>query len=393
MNTATTTTHDDAATGISARLQLQRADFALDVDLQLPGQGVTALFGPSGCGKTTVLRTLAGLERARGAVTVNGARWQDDAAHHWLPTHQRALGYVFQEASLFPHLTAEGNIRYGLRRTPAQRQRVALEQVIELLGIAPLLARKPTTLSGGERQRVAIARALATSPRVLLMDEPLSALDAERKAEVLPYLDKLGAHLHIPILYVSHSMEEVSRLADQLLLLQAGRVVAQGPVADLMTRLDLPLAQGMPGDQQASIVEGAVCAHDTDDHLWSLQLGHQPHLQLHWTEPAAHYQLGERVRLRILARDVSLSLAPQQGSSILNSLPAVVTGVQATSPGQVLVQLQLPTSPAPCAPPAAHAPQAGAHLLALVSARSARLLQIAPGMVVHAQLKSVAVLR
>ncbi|MFE1573069.1 molybdenum ABC transporter ATP-binding protein [Comamonas odontotermitis] len=369
------------AQGITARLQLQRSDFMLDVDLQLPGQGVTALFGPSGCGKTSLLRSMAGLERARGAVSVNGHVWQDDATRHWLPTHRRALGYVFQEASLFPHLTAEGNIRYGLRRAPPARQNVALEQIIDLLGIAPLLPRKPATLSGGERQRVAIARALATSPRVLLMDEPLSALDAERKAEVLPYLDKLSERLALPILYVSHSIDEVSRLADRMLLMQAGRVVAQGDVADVLTRMDAPLTRSLPGEQQASIVEGRVCAHDAQDHLWSMQIGAQAAHQLHWTEPDAHYQPAEQVRLRILARDVSLSLAPHTGSSILNSLPATVTAVQASGPGQVLVQLRLEPG------------DAGTYLLALVSARSARVLQIAPGMAVHAQLKSVAVLR
>jgi len=372
---------NNTAQGIAARLQLQRSDFVLDVDLQLPGQGVTALFGPSGCGKTSLLRSMAGLERARGAVAVNGHVWQDDATRQWLPTHRRALGYVFQEASLFPHLSAEGNIRYGLRRAPPARQNVALEQIIDLLGIAPLLPRKPATLSGGERQRVAIARALATSPRVLLMDEPLSALDAERKAEVLPYLDKLSERLALPILYVSHSIDEVSRLADRMLLMQAGRVVAQGDVADVLTRMDAPLTRSLPGEQQASIVEGHVCAHDAQDHLWSMRIGAQAVHQLHWTEPDAHYQLEDRVRLRILARDVSLSLTPHTGSSILNSLPATVTAVQASGPGQVLVQLRLEPG------------DAGTYLLALVSARSARVLQIAPGMAVHAQLKSVAVLR
>lgn len=369
--------------GIHARLQLQRASFQLQVDLQLPGHGVTALFGPSGCGKTSCLRSIAGLERAQGQVTVNGERWQDDTSGHWLPTHQRALGYVFQEASLFPHLSAHDNIRYGLRRTPATRQRVQLERLVELLGIGPLLSRKPATLSGGERQRVAIARALATSPRVLLMDEPLAALDAERKAEVLPYLDQLSAQLKLPILYVSHSIDEVGRLADQVVLLQAGQVVAQGPVAELLTQLDAPLAQALPDAQQASIIEGHVCAHDTQDHLWSLQIGAQPTLQMHWTQANVHYQQGERVRLRVLARDVSLSLTQHASSSILNSLPAVVSAIQASSPGQVLVQLRLQAPDQDGAP----------HLLALISARSARLLQLAPGLPVHAQLKGVAVLR
>ena len=366
---------------IEARLNLQRSDFALDVDLQLPGHGVTALFGPSGCGKTTCLRSLAGLERAKGRVAVNQTVWQDDASKQWLPTHQRALGYVFQEASLFAHLSVHQNIDYGLKRTPVERRKVSCDRAVDLLGIAHLMDRMPATLSGGERQRVAIARALATSPQVLLMDEPLAALDAQRKAEVLPYLEQLQRHLQIPIIYVSHSIDEVSRLADQMLLMQAGRVVAQGEVADVLTRMDAPLTRSLPGDQQASIVEGRVCAHDGQDHLWSMQIGTQAAHQLHWTEPDAHYQLEDRVRLRILARDVSLSLAPHTGSSILNSLPATVTAIQANGPGQVLVQLRLEPD------------DAGTRLLALVSARSARVLQIAPGMAVHAQLKSVAVLR
>ena len=174
-----------AANSITAQLRLSRPDFELDVDLQLPGQGVTALFGPSGCGKTSCLRSLAGLERAQGRVTVNQTVWQDDASRQWLPTHQRALGYVFQEASLFAHLSVQRNIDYGLRRTPQERRKVSKERAVELLGIAHLMDRMPATLSGGERQRVAIARALATSPEVLLMDEPLAALDAQRKADLL----------------------------------------------------------------------------------------------------------------------------------------------------------------------------------------------------------------
>ena len=193
-----------AMNGIHARLSLARPDFTLDVQLALPGHGVTALFGPSGCGKTTCLRALAGLERARGSVQVNGEVWQDDATGQWRPTHQRALGYVFQEASLFAHLDVRRNMEYGLRRQPPARRRVSLEQAVELLGLGALLPRMPHTLSGGERQRVAIARALATSPRVLLMDEPLAALDAARKAEVMPYLERMQFSLDISVLYVSH---------------------------------------------------------------------------------------------------------------------------------------------------------------------------------------------
>ena len=373
---------------IDIRLQVQQGSFQLALDTQLPGHGVTALFGPSGCGKTTALRAIAGLTRPTQArIVVNGMLWQDDATRQWLAPHQRPLGYVFQEANLFSHLSVRQNVEYGLRRrsTGGKAATIALDQAIDLLGIAPLMQRPVTHLSGGEAQRVAIARALASSPQLLLMDEPLAALDAARKAELMPYLDRLGQALALPIIYVSHSMDEVSRLADTLLLLNSGQLVAQGPVVDLMTRLDLPLAQGLPGDHQAAIAEGVVCARDAQDHLWSMQLGHNPLHQLHWTEPGANYQLGERVRLRILARDVSLSLAPPHGSSILNSLPVVVGAMQASGPGQVLLQLQLQGNDLDA--------KDGIRLLALISARSARVLQLAPGMPLHAQLKSVAVLR
>lgn len=354
---------------ISARLQLQRADFVLDVDLQLPSQGITALFGPSGCGKTTCLRSIAGLERAQGQVRVNGHVWQDDASRCWLPTHRRGLGYVFQEACLFPHLSVHDNIHYGLRRTPVARQRVALEQLLELLGIAQLLGRKPATLSGGERQRVAIARALATSPRVLLMDEPLSALDAQRKAEVLPYLDKLQTHLDIPVLYVSHALDEVARLASHLVLLREGRVLAHGATASMLARLDLPLTEG---DAATTILTATVTAHDAATHLSTLAFDGAV-LHLINAQPPA---LGSQRRLRIQARDVSLSLQPPQHSSILNSLPATVQSVRADSPGYAMVALRT----------------GSATLLARISQHSAQQLNIQPQQSVFIQVKSVALL-
>ena len=203
------------------RAKVERGSaFTLDVDLQLPGRGITALFGPSGCGKTTLLRAVAGLVRpAPGRVVVNGEVWQDDAASVWRPTHRRPLGVVFQEASLFDHLNVQRNLDFGRRRVPASERHVSLEQAIDLLGIAPLLQRNPASLSGGERQRVAIARALATSPRLLLMDEPLAALDAARKAELLPYFERLQRELDMPVLYVTHSLDEVARLASEVVLM------------------------------------------------------------------------------------------------------------------------------------------------------------------------------
>ena len=354
---------------IEARLQLARADFSLDVDLKLPGHGVTALFGPSGCGKTTCLRSLAGLERARGRVTVNQKIWQDDQSKQWLPTHQRALGYVFQEASLFAHLSVQKNIAYGLKRTPVERRRVSKERAVELLGIGHLLERMPATLSGGERQRVAIARALATSPEVLLMDEPLAALDAQRKAEVLPYLEQLQRQLQIPIVYVSHSMDEVARLAQHMVLLNAGRVLAQGSVTELLSNLDLPLAHG---DVASSVVHATVQSHDAADHLSTLIFdGGQ--LQLVMARPR---QVGSQVQLRVQARDVSLSLHRPEASSILNILPMQVLSLREDGPGQTMVSLQAGNT----------------RLLARITQHSARALALQAGMQVYAQIKGMALL-
>ena len=354
---------------IAAQLRLSRPDFELDVDLQLPGQGVTALFGPSGCGKTSCLRSLAGLERAQGRVTVNQTVWQDDTSRQWLPTHQRALGYVFQEASLFPHLSVQRNIDYGLKRTPQERRKVSKERAVELLGISHLMDRMPATLSGGERQRVAIARALATSPEVLLMDEPLAALDAQRKAEVLPYLEQLQRHLRIPVIYVSHSMDEVARLAQHMVLLGAGKVLAQGSVTELLSSLDLPLAHG---DVASSVVHATVQAHDAADHLSTLIFdGGQ--LQLVMARPR---EPGSTVPLRVQARDVSLSLLRPEGSSILNILPVQVLGLREDEPGQVMVSLQA----------------GGTRLLARITRHSAKALQLQAGMPVYAQIKGMALL-
>ncbi|GGH53624.1 molybdenum import ATP-binding protein ModC [Comamonas phosphati] len=354
---------------IQARLQLARADFSLDVDLQLPGRGVTALFGPSGCGKTTCLRSLAGLERARGRVVVNRNVWQDDAQKQWLPTHRRALGYVFQEASLFAHLSVRKNIAYGLQRAPAERRRISHERAVELLGIGHLLERMPATLSGGERQRVAIARALATSPEVLLMDEPLAALDAQRKSEVLPYLEQLQRSLLIPIVYVSHSMDEVARLAQHMVLLRAGQVVAQGPVTELLSSLDLPLARG---DLAAAVVQARVQAHDASDCLSTLEFdGGRLLLVMHQPRP-----VGTQVQLRVQARDVSLSLSRPEGSSILNILPVQVLDLREDGPGQAMVSLQAGRT----------------RLLARITQHSARALQLRAGMQLFAQIKGMALL-
>ncbi|MBM3582744.1 MAG: molybdenum ABC transporter ATP-binding protein, partial [Alphaproteobacteria bacterium] len=299
--------------GIEARFTLARADFSLDVDLTLPGQGITAVFGPSGAGKTSVLRAIAGLERAAGFVRVNGATWQDDTRNEFVPTHRRPLGYVFQEASLFPHLDVRRNLEYGMQRVPAAKRRVSLHMAIDLLGIGTLMDRDPATLSGGERQRVAIARALATSPDLLLLDEPLASLDAARKAEVLPYLERLHDQWDLPVLYVSHALDEVVRIADHLVLMDKGRVAASGSIDALLARSDLRLIEG---DGAAAWIEGTVADYDAAYHLLAIDCPGGRFLL-----PGSSRSAGTRVRLKVQARDVSLALEKPTGSSIINILP------------------------------------------------------------------------
>lgn len=356
-------------TNIKAVFKRQLGDFSLDVALDLPGQGITVVFGPSGSGKTTVLRSVAGLERVPGGhLVVNGQVWQDEALGVFRPVHTRPLGYVFQDANLFAHLTVSGNLQFGLSRTPPPERKVSLERAIELLGLEKLLQRWPAKLSGGERQRVAIARALACSPQLLLLDEPLAALDMQRKAEVLPYLEQLHTALHIPVLYVSHALDEVARLADHLVLLDAGKLVASGPVRELMTRLDLTLAMG---DTAAAIIDAVVTQVEPEYHLSHAQFagGHISVLN-------ARLVVGQQVRLRVQARDVSLSLARQQGTSVLNILAATVCGICADGLGQVMVQLNA----------------GGTTLLARITHKSLDTLQLQPGVKVFAQVKGVAVL-
>ena len=364
---------------LQVRLKINFSTFALDVDLTLPGTGVTALFGPSGSGKTTCLRAIAGLERAvalrsaarRNLVIVNGETWQDDSQGVFIATHLRPLGYVFQEASLFAHLNVAQNLAYGQKRVARiadPKQKVSLEAAVALLGIGHLLARQPHTLSGGERQRVAIARALAANPRLLLMDEPLAALDAKRKAEVLPYLETLHRELNIPILYVSHALDEVARLADHLVLVDNGKLVASGPTADVMTRLDLPLAHG---DAAGAVISAKVISHDPGYHLTLVRFAGGE-----FTVPQQAADAGGTLRIRVQARDVSLTLQRQTGTSIQNILPVTVTALSLDSPGHVMVRLDA----------------GGSVLLAWVTARSADALALEVGKQVFAQVKGVAIL-
>ena len=352
---------------IQARFKLDWPGFTLDVDLNLPGRGVTALFGHSGSGKTSLLRCIAGLERAScGRLVFKGKIWQDEKT--WLPTHRRPIGYVFQEASLFPHLSILGNLRYGQKRSDGAG-RVGLDAAIELLGIGHLLERKPDTLSGGERQRVGIARALAVGPEILLMDEPLAALDLKRKQEILPYLERLHDELDIPVIYVSHSPDEVARLADHIVAMDGGRAVAAGPLGETLARLDLPIRLG---EDVGVVLDATVGEIDAEWHLARVDFAGGSL----WTRDHA-VPVGKRVRVRVLARDVSLALNEPGMSSIQNCLDGCVESVAADDhPGLLLVRVQV-----------------GASLLvARLTRRSAAQLGIAPGLPVKVQVKSVALM-
>ena len=353
---------------IDARFQLDWPGFRLDVDVQLPAKGVTALFGHSGSGKTTLLRCIAGLERPPlGRLSFKGALWQDQEV--WVPTHRRPLGYVFQEASLFPHLSVMNNLRYGQKRSQAA-QRIALDHAIELLGIGSLLERKPDLLSGGERQRVGIARALAVSPEILLMDEPLAALDLKRKQEILPYLERLHDELEIPVLYVSHSPDEVARLADNLVVMESGQIVAHGSLAETLVRLDLPIKLG---EDVGAVLEATVCEIDSEWHLARVEF---PGGSL-WTRDHG-IPLGKQVRVRVLARDVSLAIAEPAPSSIQNVLHGHIDAIADDDhPGLQLVRVKVGET---C-------------LLSRLTRRSSVALGFTLGKSVHVQVKSVALMK
>lgn len=366
---------------IHVRLSLARADFHLNVELALPARGITVLYGPSGSGKTSVLRCVAGLERARSAavdaaarVVVGGEVWQDDASGVFLPTHRRPLGYVFQEASLFEHLDVRGNLQYGLKRSwrgalLAQGRR-ALDEAVALLGIGHLLARRVQQLSGGERQRVAIARALATGPRLLLLDEPLAALDAARRQEILPWLERLRDELRLPMLYVTHSADELARLAQHLVVLERGQVRAAGPVQEVLSAIDGPVVFG---EDVGALLHGTVLARDPSWHLTRVGFAGG---ELSVRDEGL--PVGREVRLRVHARDVSLALVKPELTSIQNLLPAVVDAIAPDAhPSHVLVRLRCGES----------------LLLARITRRACEALGLHPGLAVWAQVKSAALVR
>ena len=350
---------------IECRFHIVRSDFVLDVDLLLPSTGVTAIFGPSGSGKTTFLRALAGLENNEGYLKVGDVIWQDEK--HFVPTHRRSIGYVFQEASLFEQLNVKDNIEYGFKRSIDADQSV-MHRAIILLQIEHLLERRTSELSGGERQRVAIARALSLGPKMLLMDEPLASLDEQHKKEILPFLERLHAELEIPMIYVTHSIDEVAHLADQLILLDEGRVIGNGKISEVLTRLDLSLAHG---ERAASLIQAKVGEHDEHYNLTTIDFsGGQ------FFVPRKQLPVGCDVRLRVEARDVSLTVERQSDTSILNILPAIVDEISDENDAQVIVRLKVGDD----------------LLLSCVTKKSADLLQLQQGKKIYAQIKSVALL-
>lgn len=308
---------------ISAAFSGSLGDFTLDVSFDAPLQGITALFGPSGCGKTTTLRCVAGLNRMAGFLKVGEETWQDDSASVFRKPHQRAVGYVFQEASLFPHLSVRKNLLYGAPRdsTTSAAVEPTFETIVDLLGIAHLLDRAPQALSGGERQRIAIGRALLSRPKLLLMDEPLAALDRLTKEGILPYLESLHEQLSIPILYVTHDLSEVARLADRMIVLAEGRKLREGPVANVLERLDVtPETEGF--FDMGVLLTARVVKHDPQFLL--TYLDHRGQILV---VPTADVGVGSEVRLRLRARDVALATQAPSGISIRNVLSGTVSSI------------------------------------------------------------------
>jgi molybdate transport system ATP-binding protein len=356
---------------IVARFRGRLGAFLLDLGFETPMRGVTALFGPSGCGKTTALRCVAGLQMLPDSfLSVGEEMWQDGAVFR--PPHERAVGYVFQEASLFPHLSVRRNLLYGRRRALRRgaKEGARFDEVIALLGVEGLLDRSPLRLSGGERQRVAIGRALLSQPRLLLMDEPLARLDRSSKDEILPYLEALHAGLSTPILYVSHDIAEVERLADHLVLIEAGRVVASGALQDLQADPALSVAR-LP--EAAVALDATVANYDPEYGLITLSVDGATILV-----PGQYRSLGAAQRVRVQASDVSLARQHPGPSTILNVLPARVVAAEPQDAGQVIVVVRLGVA------------GQGARLLARVTRKSWEQLGAGAGDLVYAQVKSVA---
>ena len=356
---------------IDAAKRLGSFEFACNLDLPL--SGVTAIFGTSGAGKSTLINLVAGLHQPdRGRIAVGQTVFYDAATRTVLPVERRGLGYVFQDARLFPHLTVRGNLEYGRRRVGRHTSgaTVSFDSTVALLGIAPLLDRKPHTLSGGERQRVAFGRALLAQPRLLLMDEPLASLDGPRKAEILPYIERLRDEFAIPILYVSHSLDEVLRLATTLVLVDRGRIVTAGPINDVL--LDEGARPFFAGAEPGALVYARVDSHDERYQLTTLACD-----RFTLRVPRVDLAVGTQIRLRIPAREVALALARPSDVSILNRIEGEVETIDAhaaSHPAHALVTVRI---------------GAATRLVVTITRESAERLALVPGLRVWCLVKSV----
>ena len=353
---------------LEVALRHRHPGFTLDAAFATPTPGVTAVFGPSGCGKSTLLSAVAGLLRPdAGRVALDGTVLLDTAARIAIPPERRRCGVVFQDSRLFPHLSVETNLRYGLRRAPRHAEGPGFEEVIDLLGIAPLLPRRPAALSGGERQRVALGRALLSRPRLLLMDEPLASLDAPRRAEVLPFLARIRTRFRLPILLVTHALDEVDRLADRLVLMQSGRVLASDTVEALSARTDIPLLAGRR--DAGAVLACTVLDHDPARGLTRLGVaGGELRVPLRDEPP------GAALRVRVRARDVSVALEEPRGLSVQNILRAELEAIEPAAPHEAMLRLRA----------------GGAVLLARVTADAVSRLSLRPGLPLWALVKSAA---
>ena len=355
---------------LKANFNVELPNFQLRADLDLPSKGVTAVFGPSGSGKTTLLRCLAGLERPpTGFMQFEDTVWQDKQHTTFTPPHQRSVGYVFQDPRLFPHLSVKSNLRYGFTRTRASKRYISWDQVIDLLDLQPLLHRRTHRLSGGEQRRVAIGRAVLASPRLLLMDEPLVGLDAQRKREIIPLIQQLRDEFRVPIVYVTHAMNEVLQLATTLVLMEDGKTVASGPLNEIFSRLDLD--QYLNQDTIGAILETRVEAHEPEFALTRIGFNGR-----HLLIPQQPLSIGQPLRVHVLSRDVSIIVGtPPQYSSVLNIFDATVVEIGTMSHDRHSVDIKL---------------DIGCPLLARITRKSMATLNLTSGQHVYANVKAVA---
>ncbi len=352
---------------IDTRIAFEKFD--LDLSHCFALEGITALFGPSGCGKSTLLRIIAGLQHdARGRIAFADEAWHDDTSRTFVPAHKRGVGYVFQDTRLFPHLSVKGNLRYADKRSAGLKSPIDFAHVVTALDLSDLLTRHPASLSGGEKQRVAIGRTLLTRPRLLLMDEPLAALDIQRKAEILPYIERLPGAFGVPVIYVTHAIDEVARLAQRMVVLNAGRKVADGPVTDVLERLDLQPATGR--FEAGVVLTARIVGHDAAFRLTRLD-HHGQSIDM----PMVDLPIGSEVRLRVRARDVSLAIERPKGISVRNILEGSIVQIEEepeTAFAETLVDI------------------GGGRLRARITRAAVAELSLAPGMPVFALVKSIA---